>query len=247
VLAATGFDPYARNTVQPLDTHGWQRADSVAWVGIDAEERIPYVSVLGTPSHVADLLAEIAPVLPSGVPVTMPAAAVPELRPQLRYEGRYHWRFRTRTDPVPATAPNVVHELADGDQRVGELLGAVGGAFSAHPGDDAVRRWIGVEEDGRLLACAADTSRAAGIGHMGSVAVHPAARRRGLGRAVVAWLTNDLLNHGRDVVAVGVFVAETAAGGLYDSLGFRTEQEFRCGPLIGGTDGSQVSRVRRKP
>jgi ribosomal protein S18 acetylase RimI-like enzyme len=150
-----------------------------------------------------------------------------------------------RTAPVPPVGGVAVRRFPADERRVGDLLATVGGTFSVAPGDDAVRRWCAVEEGGRVLACAADTSHAPGIGHMGSVAVHPDARRRGLGRAVVAWLTNDLLRQGCDAVVIGVFVSETAACRLYDRLGYTTEHEFLSGDLtVAGPAGPRRQEQR---
>jgi predicted GNAT family acetyltransferase len=62
--------------------------------------------------------------------------------------------------------------------------------------------------------------------------VAPEARQQGLGAAVVAWLTRDLLLGGCDAVAVGVLVSEAAAQRLYDRVGYRTEHELRSGTLV---------------
>jgi predicted GNAT family acetyltransferase len=229
VLAAADRDPYARNTVREDLTHGWARDGAVAWLGLDAEDRVPYVSALGHDDRaVAALLADVRPELPP-VPVTVPAAAVRELR--IGFTPQFHWTLWTcETPPAPPDVP--VRELTD-RAGVAALLNAVGGLHSAAPDDEKVRRWVGVRDGDRLVACAADTSAAPGVGHMGSVAVHPAARRRGLAGAVVGWLTRDLLRHGADVVVVGVFVAEQPAMRLYERVGFRARHEFLSGELTG--------------
>jgi ribosomal protein S18 acetylase RimI-like enzyme len=145
----------------------------------------------------------------------------------------WRWRFRTMATP-PAQVPGVAVTVlpAAGDGRVARLLERSVEVTSAMPGDPGVRRWVVVEEDGDVVACAADTSGARGIGHMGAVAVAPEARRRGLGVAVVAWLTRDLLMGDCDAVVVGVLTAEAGAQRLYDRVGFVTEHELRSGDLV---------------
>ena len=231
VLSATGRDHYARNTIRPnvAPVHGWAYGAAVAWVGLDAEERVPYVSVLGPEDEAGDLVERSCGDWPD-LPVSMPAG-VAALRPGL-LDVQFHWLFRTATSSPRMPGDVAVIELPPaGDERIDDLLEASSELTSARPGDSGVRRWAVVEEHGKLLACAADTSGSPGIGHMGSVAVHPSARGHGLGSAVVGWLTADLLRAGCDVVAVGVFVAETPAQRLYDRLGYRTEHEMVSGRL----------------
>jgi ribosomal protein S18 acetylase RimI-like enzyme len=236
VLAATGGDLFARNTVRPdaYPTTGWRRGDAVVWVGFDAEERRPHVQALGPAAAMPALLDAALPGLPAEllpeVPLTVPADAAAALGDRLRVD--FHWRFRVMTAPPAPVTDLAVRVLpGGGDERVARLLARSTDVTSAVPGDPGVRRWAVVEEDGDLLACAADTSGASGVGHMGGVAVAPEARRRGLGAAVVGWLTRDLLLAGFDAVAVGVLVPEAGAQRLYDRVGYRTLHELRSGVL----------------
>jgi len=236
VLAATANDPYARNTVRPdvVTVHGWQLGDAVAWLGMDAEERIPYMSVLGPAADATELVTRVHREVPAGVPLTAEAGAAPRLEAELGFSPRYHWEFSTISEPPePVEDVEVVVLLVAGSDRIRDLLQVTSTYASALPGDPAINRWVVVEEAGRLVACGADTSGAAGVGHMGSVAVHPDARGRGLGTAVVAWLTRDLLLGSCDVVVVGVLMTDTAARRLYHQLGFTHRHEFRSGPMDG--------------
>jgi ribosomal protein S18 acetylase RimI-like enzyme len=241
VLAATGGDRFARNTVRPesYPTTGWRTRDAVAWVGFDAEEHRPYLQALGTPDAVHAVLAVAVREVPPGlrgddgsVPATVPAAAAAGLGGRLRVE--FSWRFRACTTPPAEPAVPTTELAAAGDDRVTRLLRRSVPFTSAWPGDPAVRRWVVVEDGADVVACAADTSAVPGLGHMGAVAVAPEARRRGLGAAVVGRLTRDLLLAGGDAVVVGVLESEPAAQRLYDALGFVTEHTFRSGPLAGG-------------
>jgi ribosomal protein S18 acetylase RimI-like enzyme len=95
------------------------------------------------------------------------------------------------------------------------------------------RRWWGVPDgDGGLLACAADTSVTTGVGRLSSIAVHPAARGRGLGRAVTAALVRHLFDAGCDVVTLGMYASNASGRAVYDALGFRDEHRFSSGPLV---------------
>ena len=58
VLVATGHDPFTRGSLRRPDVRGWVADGAVAWIGTDAEERVPYLSALGAPERVAALLAD---------------------------------------------------------------------------------------------------------------------------------------------------------------------------------------------
>ena len=242
VLAATGRDPFVRNTIRPEEfgTVGWRCGAAVVWTGVDAEERRPYLQALGPADAVGAALEVAAGEIPAGVrqgtgevPLTVPAPVAGALGDRLRVG--FHWLFRTaEAPPEPVSGVEVTLLPPAGDERVRRLLERSAEVTSAVPGDPGVRRWAVVAEGGDVLACAADTSGAAGIGHMGGVAVAPEARRRGLGAAVVAWLTRDLLLGGCDVVAVGVLAHERGAQRLYDRLGYVARHELMSGPWSAG-------------
>ncbi len=120
----------------------------------------------------------------------------------------------------------------DDETAVKELLDASSPTASALPGDASVRRWVGVREGGRLIACAADTSAATGVGHLSSIAVHPDVRGRGLGRAVTAALTRQLFEDGCDLVTLEMYAVNSSGRALYDALGFADEHRFTSGPLL---------------
>jgi ribosomal protein S18 acetylase RimI-like enzyme len=112
------------------------------------------------------------------------------------------------------------------------LLAASSPTASALPGDPAVRRWVGIRDGGALVACAADTSAATGVGHLSSIAVHPAARGRGLGTVVTAALTRQLFDDGNDIVSLGMYADNAYGRAMYDALGFADDHRFTSGPLL---------------
>jgi ribosomal protein S18 acetylase RimI-like enzyme len=77
---------------------------------------------------------------------------------------------------------------------------------------------LGVQEDGELIAAAADRSRG-GVGYIAGVAVHPAHRKRGLGSAVTAVLTGVLLDE-FGAVGLGVMADAVATRRIYVRLGY---------------------------
>lgn len=230
VLVATGHDPFARGTLRRDLVTGWVGEGAVAWLGIDAEERVSYLSALGSPLAVATLVGDLAPELRSGQRVTLPRGTAALLPAWVELQGT-DWDFRW-TDIAPAVQPaeDRVVDVTDLDLLAG-FLAVANPAASVDPRSGEARRWVGVLGASGLLACAADTSAATGVGHLSGIAVAPDARGQGLGAAVTARLTRDLLADGCDVVTLGMYADNLAGRALYSSLGFRDEHPFTSGPL----------------
>ncbi|MCW2605906.1 MAG: GCN5-related N-acetyltransferase [Frankiales bacterium] len=230
VLLATGHDPFARGVLRAALVRGWVRDGAVLWLGVDPEEKRSYLSGLGEPPAVAALVADLLPELPHRQRVTLPRGTAPLLPAWVGVDG-VDWDFRCTYEapPVQPGEDDVV-ELAD-VVGVAELLEASSPRASTRPGDDGVRRWVGVRDGGRLVACAADTSGAPGVGHLSSIAVHPDCQGRGLGGAVTARLTRVLMDEGCDLVTLGTYADNAPARAVYDRLGFRDEHRFTSGPL----------------
>ncbi|MDP9496717.1 MAG: GNAT family N-acetyltransferase [Actinomycetota bacterium] len=231
VLLATRHDPFARASLRRPVVRGWVHEGAVAWVGTDPEERRPYLSALGDPEAVARLLGELVPELPPRQRVTLPRGTAARLPAWVGVQG-VDWDFRwTAAAPPPQPGEDRVTTVTDG--AVAALLAVANPTASAQPGDAKVREWLGVPgEDGALLACAADTSGASGIGHLSSIAVHPDVRGRGLGRALTAAATRRLLDRGCEFVTLGLYADNTAGRALYDALGFSADHAFTSGPLL---------------
>lgn len=232
VLVATGHDPFTRGTLRHQLTRGWVGGGATAWMGIDAEERTAYLSALGEPPAVAALLAELLPELPPRQRLTVPRGTPAHLPAWVGIDGT-DWDFRWLPEP-PAVQPGEELVVPDVDEvAVKALIDEASPRASALPGDAAVRRWWGIPDtDGRLLACAADTSAATAVGHLSTIAVHPASRGHGLGMAITAALTRAMFAEGCDVVTLGLYADNDAGRGVYDAVGFRDEHRFTSGPLL---------------
>ncbi|MFP5220312.1 MAG: GNAT family N-acetyltransferase [Actinomycetes bacterium] len=230
VLVATGHDPFARGSLRRPDVRGWVTDGAVAWVGTDAEERVPYLSALGAPERVAALLADLLPELSPRQRLSVPRGTAALLPAWVQLEGAVDWDFRWLGEP-PAPQPG--EDLVTPDPDEVAVKGLLDAGASALPGDPAVRRWWGIADtDGPLRACAADTSAATGVGHLSSIAVDVQARGRGLGKAVTAAAARALFDDGYDVVTLGSYTSNTAATALYDALGFAADHAFTSGRLV---------------
>lgn len=191
---------------------------AVAWRGPHAWSAEPCVHVLGRPRQAVDLVRAVAE--PGEYVITSRDIAW-RLDPQITPERS--WTLRTVRIPLPAQP---------GQDRVGWLgsadLGDIAGLLAAAnphpavwPGDPVQGRWCGVRDDsGRLVACAAETLPAAPVAHLSSLAVHPDARREGLGAAVTAFFVAESLAGGAPLVMLGVDHDNERAARLYDRIGF---------------------------
>lgn len=231
VLVATGHDPYARSSLRRALVRGWAGEGAVGWMGTDAEERTSYLTTHGSPQAVGALLGELLPQLSPRQRLTVPRGTPPHLPAWVSME-MTDWDFWWLAD-APAVQPYEDEVVAVEDEAaVEELLAASSPTASAQPGDEAVRRWVGVVRGGTLVACAADTSGSTGVGHLSSIAVHPSHRGTGLGRAVTAALTRRLLREGCDLVTLGMYAHNEAGRALYRSLGFVDDHRYTSGPLL---------------
>ena len=230
VLLATDHDPFARLSLRRPVVRGWTAGGASLWVGTDASEHVPYLSGLGAPQAVGALLGEVLPELSHGQRVTLPRGTAACLPAWVGLAGT-DWDFRWLDAPPPVQpGEDRVVEVDDVD-ALKALLTRSSPTASAEPGDVRVRQWVGVHGPDGLLACAGDTSATPGVGHLSSIAVDPAARGQGLGRAVTAALTRRLLAGGADLVTLGMYADNVAGRALYDALGFRDEHAFTSGPL----------------
>jgi GNAT superfamily N-acetyltransferase len=232
VLVATGHDPFARGSLRRPLARGWATDGATAWIGIDNEEQRSYLSALGEPGAVGALLAELLPELPPRQRLTVPRGTPARFPAWAGMDG-VDWDFRWLPEPPPRQRGEERVEPLDDEVAIEELLAASSSRASAQPGDRAALRWVGVcDAGGRLLACAADTSSATGVGHLSSIAVVPEARGQGLGKAVTAGLTRQLFDEGKDVVTLGMYADNPEGRALYDALGFRDDHPFTSGPLV---------------
>ncbi len=229
VLFATSHDPYVRGSLRRPIVSGWTGPGAVAWFATDAEERLPYLMTHGEPAGVAELLGELLPELRDRQRVTLPRGTTPLLPAWVALDGT-DWDFRWLGAPPPAQPGEDRVQLVD-EALVGPLLDAAAPTASARPGDPAVLRWVGIVDGVELVACAADTSAATGVGHLSSIAVHPRARSQGLASAVTAGLARLLFADGCDVVTLGMYADNAAGRAVYDRLGFADDHRFSSGLL----------------
>lgn len=250
-LAAAGHDPFLYRLTRDGSGPAWhyRRDDGTAPVDDDRvnaavavlrrgpDDTPRSLAVLGPPREAAALLAELAPMLPQGLGITVPRGALPYAPRVLHapYPADWDWRV-TRCFPPRRPGEEWVKWLDNVPSTasaVNELLAEANPDSSTWPGEPKVRRWAGIRgADGSLDCCLADTS-AGSQGHLSAISTRPGARGRGLGSAITAWATRCLLAEGWEIVTLGVYADNPAAQRTYDRLGFVLEHRFTSGTLAG--------------
>lgn len=217
----------------PAAARAWRGGRAVALVTVDSELRIPMLLGVG-----ADAAAVVAYAARDGGPTGMVTVPYGTLLPEwLRPAEVDAWAWRAIDAPPP---------LQPGEERVtwlGEddlddvkaLLTTASPGASVWPGDGAARRWAGIRDGQRLVACLADTTRLAGVGHVSGIATAVEAHGRGYGAAITAWSARRLLAEGAGLVTLGVYSDNAAAMRMYDRLGFSDGHRMASGvPPDGG-------------
>ncbi len=87
-------------------------------------------------------------------------------------------------------------------------------------------KYIGLHEDGKLVAMAGQRMASTGYREISAVCTHPAHTGRGHARRLIAQLTRDILAEGRTPF-LHVSASNERAWGLYQDLGFAASRELR--------------------
>jgi ribosomal protein S18 acetylase RimI-like enzyme len=227
VLSLTGDDPYVRGVRGAHRGPAWRSADgrAVAFTAYDAEDRIRSLIALGPPDRTPELVFGIRDQVPEGIRVSVPRGT------PLPLSQRSDWHFRAAYTEPPAQPAETAVRWSEDDEAIAELLMLASPGTSAWPGDAKVRRWAEIREDGRLVACLADTTAVAGVGHLSAIAVHTGVRGRALGPSITAWAMRRVFAEGCDVVTLGVYADNTTGLRMYDRLGFTVDRAMTSGVL----------------
>jgi ribosomal protein S18 acetylase RimI-like enzyme len=246
LLAHRPDDVYARASLAPgAPVAGYALGEAISWVRTSRHRGLEFLTVSGPTEDAVALAVAADAALPAPVyGLTVPRAAWSRLPGALRPQEGTDWDFWW-TDAAPRPQP--------GEERAGwlaaddELLALLERASPrrmASPGDPHVLRWCGIrDESGALVACAAEVDDMANAPHLAGVAVAPEARSRGLGRAITAWLTRQLLAEGHPVVTLGMYADNEPARRAYRAIGYRDTHHWTSGR----TPAGDVAAAARQP
>ena len=234
LVGRAGGDAMVR-AFAPGAERAWCGDGAVAMVTLDAEDRVPMLLAAGTPAGVSTVVVSAAAdLVRDGLAVprlTVPRGAMEFLPARLRPRQVVPWEWRSLDAPPPVgPGEDRVSWLGAADHDdVTALLEAAGRGTSVWPGDPAARRWAGIRDDGALVACLADTSRWADVGHISGISTAPSARGHGHATTITAWASRRLLGEGARLVTLGVFASNAAARRVYDRLGFTATHPMTTG------------------
>jgi GNAT superfamily N-acetyltransferase len=187
----------------------------------------PDLCVVGEPEAAAELTRLALPEGPGESAASVPEAAAARLAEEHGWEVVDGWAFRwTAEEPSPPPINDGAGWLPpEADDEVRALLAEAFPDASMPVGHPDVRRWAGLRRDGRLLACAADTTVAEGLGFLASITRRQDVRGTGSGAAISAWATAALVReHGR--CGLWHMRDNAVAAGLYTRLGYRDDHRM---------------------
>jgi ribosomal protein S18 acetylase RimI-like enzyme len=222
---AADDDPLLLWTAQDMRTgaRAWAHGDAAAVACRDVSRR-DRLALRGSPDDVAELVQRIRPQLTGFHPVSDESLidALAERIDGCAVVARFGWMDTTGPARTHAPGPEVPRWLTDAElPEVTALLAAEHPGSWAQPGESGVRRWAGLrDEDGVLQVVGADAWSVPEVGFVGGVATRMRARGRGLGTALCAFLTDELIKD-RSRVALLVDSANVAGIRTYERLGYR--------------------------
>jgi len=218
----------------------WRRGDAAV-----GEVRLPgvtdalvYAVSSADPDGTVALLADLADELPQRFVITGPTGLARRL--STRYDAAWSGHFvKMRwTDRSRLLEPDgrVLSLGADDITDISDLLSEQSDDAFFHAGLLDVGPFVGIRDDGRLVAVGGVhvMSREFGVAAIGNVFTARSMRGRGLARAVVSEICRRLVPVA-DVVALNVSVANASARYAYEQLGFAPIMEY---------DEAELSRRR---
>ncbi|MEZ5116920.1 MAG: GNAT family N-acetyltransferase [Candidatus Nanopelagicales bacterium] len=239
LVAARPDDVWLRYDVDPGKVQD-PRVDGsvVAWTSRHPIRRVAWVTAVGEDADAVTRMVadEIAAADGSGMPVsgvTVPQGLHARLPDAVRPPTPDDWTW-WYSYSAPAVRPreSAVVDLDPADPRILDLLEHSSSAY-VFPGDEKIKRWVGVFDGELLVACAAHVEHIPGVPHLASVCTRPSHRGRGLAGDVCSVLTRDALAAGAPVVTLGMYASNDVARKVYDRLGFTLDKAFTSGWLPG--------------
>jgi predicted GNAT family acetyltransferase len=188
----------------------------------------PEVGVFATiDGDAPEVLADLAALVAAHGDVAFLEAAVPPIGPGLRIVSQDLGVQMVCAELRPGTLSDVpIRPL--GDRDAGAMLAL---ATLTEPGPFFARThqlgdFVGIEQDGRLLAMAGERMKPDGGTEISGVCTHPEARGRGYARALISAVATRILARG-EVPFLHAYASNEGAIALYRALGFVLRREVQ--------------------
>lgn len=131
------------------------------------------------------------------------------------------------TEQVALTVDVDLVELGDDDVQDMLALTKITEPGPFFPETHRLGTYLGVRENGRLIAMAGERLKVEGVAEISAVCTHPEARRRGLGAKLTAAMMAVI--RGRDELPLlHVATSNTSAIRVYEQLGFRVRCDIEA-------------------
>lgn len=221
---------------EPFRTHSSWFGDGDAVVGIistGGDWQAGYAMSRVNPEGTLEVLGRLGHRMPPGTLVTGPLGLHRSLSPHREVSSMgVHWRMIFEGEASPAS--DAVNSLGpDDESALVDLYGSDPGAAFFLPSMLTHGHFVGIEEDGRLLAAAGThvASRRFGVAALGAVLTRPERRGQGMGREVTIALLHSLVGE-YQTIGLNVAASNTPAIGLYETVGFGRRFEYEEAELL---------------
>ncbi|MDQ5974988.1 MAG: hypothetical protein QG661_2197 [Actinomycetota bacterium] len=231
LLQARPTDPFVRWRIEAEGLGATLvDGDHIAWIRRAERNDEVWGTALGEdPARIVALIESLDAV--KGLDgVTVPATAFDALPARLRSPDPGYWCLWFIDPGDVPSRPSAAVELLPDDTRIDAVL-AHSTSAETFAGDPLVTRWAGVEEDGELVAVAAERRRANGSAGLLSVCTVPHARGRGHAREACLLLMQKARGEGAPTIFLEMYAENEAGRRTYSALGFRETGQYRSGLL----------------
>ena len=144
--------------------------------------------------------------------------------------GVLHQMIATRLTPLACSAPIVPLTEADAPDMLALATLTEPGPFAART--HQLGDFVGVKQDGRLVAMAGERMQPDGFTELSAVCTHPEHRGRGYAGALITEVTRRILARG-ETAFLHVYPGNTGAIALYETLGFTLRRPIGLTLLTG--------------
>ena len=208
----------------------WYRDDEavIGRVSVDDDWVAGYAMASHAPEATLALVREIEPELPPATWITGPPGMAEHLSATRALDAKGpHWRVILEGADRLGHSNDVSPLTEDHLHSVQDLHQSDPGAVFFLPAMLGNGHFVGIWEDGRLVASAGThvASVRYGVVAIGAVITRPSHRGRGLAAAVLSGLARELLSRYR-TIGLNVVASNVDALRLYEGLGFRVAHQY---------------------